>query len=408
MALDAVIRTLSEATLGSQYNEAESLLDAVESMAQFGRRELDRFKRERKLEGTRMAMAAKAAEEKRKEREKAAAGGKSSSAATSEKLNIPEVKLGPKGEPGRTPGLSEVIGAFGAGGAASGGRGAKAAGGITSQPSMNVAGRQYEASPTRRTVQTVQRGPVVTNVGTKRALYIPLKQPTTRVVTDQQQNLSPADILRAQMRREAVGSRERIAKQEQLAERLSEEAEILGISILQSQSGELAPGELSTRVQGLLQRYGPQTTARILSGARREAERLGFERYKDDLASKRIERRGAISSRRIEERQEAAENRRQEDPTYQVRRREANILLKISEGKKISEEERRFLDERARLDPIRAAVRDAFRGTSLGPRKPTQQDLDEQAILYEQENGEPPPSPNALRQYMEHKGFEFQ
>ena len=109
---------------------------------------------------------------------------------------------------------------------------------------------------------------------------------------------------------------------------------------------------------------GPEGERIACRGAAVLAENQRKQREKlleAGLVEGRQRRAAERTSRLIEDRQRRAEGRKEDRLSERVRQRRARILLKIAEGKKISASERRFLDELAKQDPIRAIVGQALR-----------------------------------------------
>lgn len=144
-------------------------------------------------------------------------------------------------------------------------------------------------------------------------------------------------------------------KEEQAQADVGPQATGLASTIGEVEGGRAHPQAITTMLENLIATQGPEFTGRVAS------------RGAADLATLRAAAATtAQKSAGILDRQlllaEIKQARKEATPEGRMRRRTAEILLKVDEGGKISPKERAFLNEVQRLDPLQAMVRSILGG----------------------------------------------
>ena len=198
--------------------------------------------------------------------------------------------------------------------------------------------------------------------------------------------------------------REQEIQQQAIGGTIKQESEALAATLGRVRSKDATSADFSEQFNELRQRLDPQTAGRVLFGAiaqdraNQRAEEL--KRAESMFTSEEIERRGS-----------AAEARQGGKATERARQLEADLLLKISKegSNSLSTNERAFLDERAKLDPMTALRRSLLGDLNLAaPQRgtPEQGDIDRAYANLTAQKGAPPTN-EELRAYMESQGWKF-
>ena len=254
-------------------------------------------------------------------------------------------------------------------------------------------------------------------------VLIPNREVTTRIAPNSvragDQLLYQAAVQRAQ------------ATQAQQAAK-GESAALAGLMFAVRQGDKEAEGTLRAHVARLSNDYPPELVRQIVAGAQGEMAKLQldeakyqtrsdiqFDRSKalsDIVTSRSFGLQGSADSL-ARQRELDREARRNADPITEAKRRQAEIELKVADGKPLTPEDQTFLDTRAKLDPMKAfvnrAVSDALGDANPGsPTAPpsaaptpigaidSQEKLDAASAAFTAARGRPAASASELKEFV--------
>jgi len=259
---------------------------------------------------------------------------------------------------------------------------------------MSAAGATAPTPTQGATTQTAPQGGVPQGVPTSTTSYIPADEPLKRRLFRASLNVLGSRIgggnLGSVILPEPGGTSvtTRIPTTSEQAEQLTQEAakEASGFSALMREGedkiGTKEAGEIGKRIvsniQAVKEKYGERGEA-VVEEMVRMSGLLNLQiEQEQQLKLEQAAMGQAMVQERQMGREARAEARKAADPEEQVRDEEARILLKTKRGEEITPDDRAFLNERARLDPLKRIENEVMRGMSMpeGSKAATQADAD--------------------------------